>query len=225
MPVSFVDLAQSCAPFVAYETLAGIVSLESRFKPFNIRINSGPSLKQQPASKAEATEIATALAVENQDVQLGLAGIGLDDLRKLKLTIFDAFDPCLNLKATATLLDSSYRRAVKAGANSARAEEIMLQSFYGRGDPSVGATVKYDIQVQREIQRLKPTIATMTVSDHQDGLGEKAVPATPNIIADVAAENSDKRGTSNTTVPLWDVFNTRRRQSSIFVFQNQHGAK
>ncbi|MEJ5021159.1 lytic transglycosylase domain-containing protein [Ochrobactrum vermis] len=217
MPVSFVDLAQSCAPLVAHETLAGVVSLESRFKPFNIRINSGPSLERQPASKAEAIKIATALAVEHQDIQLGLAGIGLDDLRKLKLTISDAFDLCLNLKASATLLDSFYRRAVKAGADNARAERAMLQSFYGRGDPSVGSTVKYDRQVQREIQRLKPTIASLTVGDPQDG------PASPDMIADVVAENSDKWGASNITAPSWDVFNSRRRQSSIFVFQNKHG--
>ena len=46
MPVAFLDLAQTCAPFVASETLAGVVSLESRFAPFNIRINSGRVVDQ-----------------------------------------------------------------------------------------------------------------------------------------------------------------------------------
>jgi len=44
MSAAFVDIAQSCAPMVQVETLAAVVSLESRFLPFNIRINSGMPL-------------------------------------------------------------------------------------------------------------------------------------------------------------------------------------
>lgn len=146
-------------PFVASETLAGVVSLESRFAPFNIRINSGQPLETEPASKTEAIEIATSLAAEHHDIQLGLLGIELDKLQMLKLSISDAFDPCLNLQASATLLDGYYRLAVKAGADPARAEQVMLQSFYGRDDPSVRAMVNYDDQVRCEIKRLGPTIA------------------------------------------------------------------
>ncbi len=36
----FVDLAQQCAPQIVTETLAAVVSVESGFKPFAIRINS-----------------------------------------------------------------------------------------------------------------------------------------------------------------------------------------
>lgn len=82
MPIVFVDLAQTCAPFVASETLAGVISLESRFAPFNIRINSGRPLKTQPASKAEAIEIATSLVAEHHDIQLGLGGIGVEELQR-----------------------------------------------------------------------------------------------------------------------------------------------
>ena len=97
MPVVFLDLAQTCAAFVAPETLAGVVSLESRFAPFNIRINSGGPLKTQPASKAEAIVVATSLVAERHDIQLGLGGIGVEELQKLKLSVADAFDPCRNL--------------------------------------------------------------------------------------------------------------------------------
>ena len=149
MPVAFLDLAQTCAPFVASETLAGVVSLESRFAPFNIRINSGRPLKTQPATQAEAIETAPSLVAEHHDIPLGLGGIGVEELQMLKLSIADAFDPCLNLRATATLLDGYYRLAVKAGAAPARAKQVMLQSYYGRDDPSVGAMVNYDDQVRR----------------------------------------------------------------------------
>ena len=224
MPVTFVDLAHDCAPTIAVETLAGIVSLESRFAPFNIHTNSGAALKEQPSSKAEAIEIATTLAAEHQDIQLGLGGIGLDDLQKLKLTISDAFDPCLNLRATAQLLNDHYRLAVRMGDDEARADKVMLQSFYGRGDPSIGAITQYDKQVQHEIQRLKPAMTKLTLGNLTADQSAKPAAATPDIVADVVAENSNPDTSSKPTVPSWDVFGARRH-SSIIVFQNKHGAE
>lgn len=221
MSVVFLDLAQTCAPLVASETLAGVVSLESRFAPFNIRINSGRPLKTQPASKAEAIEIASSLAADHHDIQLGLGGIGMEELQKLKLSISDAFDPCLNLQATATLLDGYYRLAIKAGADPARAEQVMLQSYYGREDPSVGAMVNYDDQVRREIKRLGPTIAWLTITDMGEGRGNgDPVASTPvDVVAEVVAENSEQKTSTIASAPTWDVFNSRRG-SSVLVFQN-----
>ncbi len=221
MPVAFLDLAQTCAPFVASETLAGVVSLESRFAPFNIRINSGRPLKTQPATKAEAIETATSLVAEHHEIQLGLGGIGVEELQKLKLSIADAFDPCLNLQATATLLDGYYRLAVKAGADPARAEQVMLQSYYGRDDPSVGAMVNYDDQVRREIKRLGPTIARLTITDTGEGRrNDDPVASAPvDVVAEVVAENSEKKTTTIASAPSWDVFNSRRG-SSVLVFHN-----
>jgi type IV secretion system protein VirB1 len=220
MPVAFLDLAQTCAPFVAPETLAGVVSLESRFAPFNIRINSGQPLKTQPASKAGAIEVATSLVAERRGIQLGLGGIGVEELQKLKLSIADAFDPCLNLQATGTLLDGYYRLAVKAGADPARAEQVMLQSYYGRDDPSVGVMVNYDEQVRREINRLGPTMAKLTIGDTGEGRGSDDPPASAavDIIAEVVAENAEQETASITAAPTWDVFKSRRR-SSVLVFQ------
>jgi len=220
MPVAFVDLSQTCAPVVASETLAGVVSLESRFAPFNIRINSGEPLERQPATKADAIEVATSLAAKRHDIQMGLGGIGLEELQRLNLSISDAFDPCLNLKATATLLDGYYRLAAKAGANSARAEQIMLQSYYGRDDPSVGAMVSYDDQVHREIKRLGPTMARLTISHTGEGR-ETDVPTEirqADVVAEVVAENSAEKAASISDTPTWDVFKSRRR-SSVLVFQ------
>lgn len=219
MPVAFVDLAQTCAPVVASETLAGVVSLESRFALFNIRINSGAPLKRQPGTKAEAIEVATSLAAKRTDIQLDLGGIGLDELQRLNLSISDAFDPCLNLKATARLLDGYYRLAAKAGANPARAEQIMLQSYYGRDDPSVGAMVSYDDQVHREIKRLGPTMARLTIGDRGEGRENDASTEAPvDVVAEVVAEDSVEKAAPISDTPTWDVFKTRRR-SSVLVFQ------
>ncbi|AFL54886.1 MULTISPECIES: lytic transglycosylase domain-containing protein [Sinorhizobium] len=216
MPVAFLDLAQTCAPVVAAETLAGVVSLESQFEPFAIRINSGVPLSEQPTTKAEAIEIATSLAAERQDIQLGLGGIGTEELGKLKLSISDSFDPCLNLQATATLLDGYYRLAMKAGADPNQAEQVMLQSYYGRDDPSVGAMVQYDEQVRQEVKRLGTTLAALMIGDGGQGRG-----ITEESPVDVAVEKArdDRSADEAASAASWDVFNSRR-QSSVLVFQN-----
>lgn len=217
MPVAFIDLAQTCAPSVAVETLAGVVSLESRFVSYAIRINSGMPLAKQPTSKAEAIETASILAAKHHDIQLGLGGVGIEELKKLKLSISDAFDPCLNLQATATLLDGYYRLAIRAGADPGKAVQVMLQSYYGRDDPSVGAMANYDEQVRRESKRLAPMMARLTIGD--DGEGSRPV---ETITGDLAAQNNESPTEKQTAVvPSWDVFDSRRR-SSVLVFQNKH---
>lgn len=215
MPVAFVDLAQTCAPLVAAETLAGVVSLESRFAPYNIRINSGAPLARQPQSKAEAIEVATTLAAERHNIQLGLGGVGIEELRKRKLSISDAFDPCLNLQATATLLDGYYRLAIKAGADPKRAEQVMLQSYYGRDDPSVGAMAKYDEQVRQEIERIGQTLATITIGEDGQGRGRSEAA----LAVAVEDESDDPPLDQTESAPSWDVFKSRRRSPAL-VFQN-----
>ncbi|NEI74670.1 transglycosylase SLT domain-containing protein [Rhizobium lusitanum] len=213
MAAAFADIAQSCAPMVQVEMLAGVVSLESKFLPFAIRINSGEPLPSQPSTKAEAIELATSLIADHQDIQIGLGGIGTEELRKLNLSVSDAFDPCQNLKATATLLDGYYRLALHAGAGPAQAEKVMLQSYYGRDDPSVGAMIKYDEQVRREAKRLSPKLASLTVA----GPDDQAAPADEPRDQE---EQSNPRQLSQTEEPAsWNVFTSRRR-SSVLVFQN-----
>ncbi|MBY5533833.1 lytic transglycosylase domain-containing protein [Rhizobium leguminosarum] len=214
MAVTFVDLAQNCAPIVEVRTLAAVISLESRFKPFAIRINSGPPLERQPASKAEAIELATSLAADHQDIQIGLGGIGLEELRKLKLSISDAFDPCLNLKATATLLNSYYRLALHAGADTTQAEKVMLQSYYGRNDPSVGEMVKYDEQVRREMVRLPSDPASLAIAEPREeaSLDEPADGGQASVIKESNPQSDEAAS--------WDVFKARR-QTQVLVFQNE----
>ncbi|NKN10541.1 lytic transglycosylase domain-containing protein [Rhizobium laguerreae] len=214
MAVTFVDLAQNCAPIVEVRTLAAVISLESRFKPFAIRINSGPPLERQPASKAEAIELATSLAADHQDIQIGLGGIGLEELRKLKLSISDAFDPCLNLKATATLLNSYYRLALHAGADTTQAEKVMLQSYYGRNDPSVGEMVKYDEQVRREMVRLPSDPASLAIAEPR----EEASRAEPELRRN--ASSAAQLSRQSAEAASRDVFNARR-QTQVLVFQNE----
>ncbi|MGK9086096.1 lytic transglycosylase domain-containing protein [Brucella intermedia] len=213
MSDAFVDLANSCAPIVQVETLAAIVSLESRFRPFNIRINSGMPLPMQPASKSEAIEIATALIADHQDIQIGLGGLGTEALRKMNLSLSDAFDPCRNLNATATLLDSYYRHALRLADNPQQAETVMLQSWYGRGDPSLGKMVRYDEQVRKETARLlsKPGKLAIEAPDRQGAREHRNQAQQDGKIARQISRTDEAAS--------WDVFGSSRH-SSVHAFQN-----
>ncbi len=215
MAVSFTDLAQTCAPAISIETLAAIVSLESQFQPFDVRVRGSSSLHQQPKNKAEAVETATVLMAEHKDVQLGLGGISIVELRKFDLSIADAFDPCLNLKATATLLDGYYRLALRAGATLQQAERVMLQSYYGRSDPSVGKMAQYDDQVQSEAKRLSKTLSTIAIGQN---VGR---PTVPQLQTNDPSLNGEQKPLPERSAkpPSWDVFHAAR-QSSALVFQN-----
>ena len=214
MAVAFVDLAQNCAPVVDVRTLAAVVSLESGFNPLAIAINSGPPPERQPASKAEAIERATSLVADRQDIRIGLGGIGAAELGRLKLSISDAFDPCLNLKATATLLDGYYRLALRSGADATQAEKVMLQSYYGRDDPSVGEMIKYDAEVRQEMSRLPSDLASLTIAEPRQET-PVADPSARREISPATQLLSQSGGAAS-----WDVFNVRR-SSQVLVFQDQ----
>jgi type IV secretion system protein VirB1 len=216
MAVTFVDLAQTCAPMVAVETLAAVVSLESRLRPYSIRIGNGRPIADQPTTKAEAIAAATSLIAEGKDIRLGLGGIGSDELAKLKLSIADGFDPCVNLQATGTLLDGYYRLAVRSGAELTRAERVMLQSYYGRNDPSIEAMASYDRQVAKEAQRLSGTLSTLTIGEGGD------TPVDPSGQTDtepVPTSNTEVTDSKPARASSWDVFSSERG-SSVLIFQN-----
>ncbi|WP_266064347.1 lytic transglycosylase domain-containing protein [Brucella intermedia] len=223
MAASFVDLAQHCAPQIAVETLAAVVSIESNFQPFAIRINSNHPLADQPRTRSEAIETATILVAEGHDVDLGLGGVSAGELNRLGLSVTDTFDFCLNLKATATLLDGYYQVAMRAGATDAAAQSAMLRSYYGRGDASVGEMVGYDEKVLAEMHRLSGLLGKITLTE---GQGADAAPSDEAGSANTIRQGSPLDGAAagsqprQTSVPAWDVFNSGRR-SSVLVFSNE----
>lgn len=220
MPVVFIDLAQQCAPQIAVETLAAVVSVESGFQPFAIRINSDHPLADQPRSRSEAIETATILIAEGLDIDLGLGGISSGDLGRLGISVADSFDFCLNLKASATLLTSYYQVALQDGATDAQAQTVMLRSYYGRGDASAGEMVGYDRQVAAAREKLAQRIASIEITEvapTEASLAEKAGESK----AAAGATPEPSSAPAQAAIPQWDVFNPGRR-SSVLVFSNEH---
>jgi type IV secretion system protein VirB1 len=221
MPVVFLDLAQQCAPQIAMETLAAVVSVESGFQPFAIRINTGRPLAEQPKTRAEAIEIATILISEGHDIDLGLGGINSGNLGRLGMSVSDTFDFCLNIKASAALLEGYYQIALQGGTTTAQAEAVMLWSYFGNGDASVGEMVGYDKKVLAERARLSDQLESIEIVETQAQAlpaRERAGESSAATVESGPTEKDQQR--SQASVPRWDVFNSGR-QSSVLVFSNE----
>jgi type IV secretion system protein VirB1 len=102
------QLAMTCAPGVAPETLAAIAQTESHFNPLAIHDNT-TSRFYSPADDAAAITTAQRLATQGHSVDLGLMQINNRNLGLLGLSINKAFDPCASLAASAELLSSFSR--------------------------------------------------------------------------------------------------------------------
>lgn len=221
MPVAFLDLAQNCAPQVATETIAAVVSVESGFQPLAIRINTDHPLAEQPKTRAEAIETATILISEGHDIDLGLGGINSGNLGRLGLSVSDTFDFCLNIKASAALLEGYYQVALQSGSTTAQAEAVMLRSYFGNGDASVGEMVGYDKKVLAERARLSNQLESIEIIETQ----AQALPARERAGESSAATidsgpTSKGQQRSQASVLRWDVYNAGR-QSSVLVFSNE----
>ncbi|TCQ02652.1 type IV secretion system protein VirB1 [Rhizobium sp. PP-F2F-G36] len=210
---------------VQTEILAAVVSVESGFDPLAIRLNSDAPRPGLTQSKAEAIEAATTLVAEGHSVDLGLGGVSTYDLPRLGLSISDLFDPCLNLKATGTLLDRYYRAAVATGATGKVAESVMLRAYYGQGDAEVGAMVGYDRRITDEQRRLAGRLSSLIL---ETGAGAGGLPTREaRDRTSRSSQGSDEIATAaNADVPAadpakpaqtWDVFG-QARQSTVLIF-------
>jgi type IV secretion system protein VirB1 len=154
--MDFMALAQQCAPDVHPQTMAAIVRTESGFNPLALGINhKGESAPiRQPKTKDEAVAAAKRLIGAGYNIDLGLGQINLTNLSALGLTVEDAFDPCKNLTASATILTNNYKRAQPGAANAQGALTKAL-SAYNTGDFLRGLVNGYVAKVQASSQRIE----------------------------------------------------------------------
>lgn len=127
--MDFAVLAAECAPLVAPETMAAIVKTESQFKPFAININGGARLERQPSNKDEAVATAKWLLNNNYNIDMGLGQVNSANLKKVNLTVDDAFDPCKNLAASATILQWNYESASRIISDQQSALQAAISAY------------------------------------------------------------------------------------------------
>lgn len=152
----FTQLAGSCAPHVAVETLGSVARTESGFDALAVHDNtSGRTFK--PSSREEAIALTTELVVvQHHSVDLGLMQINSLNLPSLGLTVTDAFDPCRNLAAAERILVQGYTVPPTGGD-----EQVALQqtlSRYNTGDPARGLANGYVGRIQASAEVIVPAI-------------------------------------------------------------------
>ena len=141
-------LSQSCAPSVAPQTLAAIAHVESRFDPLAIGVNGNGPRPARARDAREAAATARRLLDRGANLDLGLAQINSDNLGWLGLSVEDTFDPCLNLRAAATVLRAGYRPSGEAPAHRQAALRVAL-SRYNTGDAGRGFRNGYVARVEQ----------------------------------------------------------------------------
>ncbi|MGH6910104.1 MAG: lytic transglycosylase domain-containing protein [Phenylobacterium sp.] len=166
-PAAVFDLAERCAPAVAAQTLSAVASAESAFNPLAINVNHALQLARPPASRAEAVAVARTLQIAGANFDLGLLQINVSNLRRLGLSLEDAFDPCRNLAAGAALLRANYAAAQATGPDPQAALRAAL-SRYNTGDDTRGFRNGYVTRVVSAAARL-------------DSAGSAPSPVTPPI--------------------------------------------
>ena len=150
-------LAQRCAPNVAPETLLSVAHAESGFDPLSIGVNGPKPQALHPATPAAAAALATRLVAGGRNIDVGIAQLNIATLRRLNLSVSDAFDPCLNLAAAARVLSDNYRGAAPRAASEQAALRVAI-SLYNTGDPSRGFRNGYVGRVDASAARIVPAL-------------------------------------------------------------------
>ena len=111
--MDFQALIHECAPTVAPSVIRAIIRTESNFDPLALNINGPVRLTERAKSVAEAASWAQWLISQGYSVDVGLMQINSRNLAWLELTLIDAFDPCTNIRAGASILAAQYDLARK----------------------------------------------------------------------------------------------------------------
>jgi type IV secretion system protein VirB1 len=127
LPEALGWLALACAPHVDAATVHALVSVESARNPHAIGVVGG-ALTRQPRNRAEAIATARALRNDGWNFSVGLTQINQANFERLGLTLDNAFEPCVNLRAMQTVLGECYDRA--AGVWASQVLRRALSCYY-----------------------------------------------------------------------------------------------
>ncbi len=154
--LAFAQLASSCAPHVAVETLAAVARTETGFDALTLHDNSS-GRSYHPASREDAIALGVELVtVDGHSVDLGLMQINSANLPSLSLSVADAFEPCRSLAAADRVLVDGYT-APAAGQDAQPAIQQTL-SRYNTGDPARGVANGYVGRVQASAELVVPAL-------------------------------------------------------------------
>ena len=159
------QLAVSCAPTVAPQTIAAVAMTESGFDPLALGDNT-TRRSHSPASLEEAVALASRLAAAGHSIDLGLMQVNSDNLARLSLSIREAFDPCRSITAGGQVLAEAYSGG--AAEPDVQAALRVALSRYNTGSPSRGFLNGYVRKVEASALQLVPALR-VTAGDFTPG--------------------------------------------------------
>lgn len=127
--MDFINMSAQCAPNVAPQTMAAIVSVESSHNPYAIGVVGG-HLIRQPVTKAEAIATVQQLERQGKNFSMGMAQVNRYNLPRYNVTYSEIFDACTNLRVGALILEDCYQRAMPAKGNSQAALRAAFSCYY-----------------------------------------------------------------------------------------------
>jgi len=133
--LNFIALAAQCAPTVAPQTMAAIVSVESSFNPYAIGVVNG-HLTRQPKNLDEAVATANALESQGWNYSVGITQVNRVNIPK-DVTLAQVFDACTNLKIGSKILEKCFTRASSQMNNPEQALQAAFSCYYS-GNFTVG---------------------------------------------------------------------------------------
>jgi len=150
--LTLASLVTACAPLVHPATAQALISVESHFNPHAIGVVGG-ALERQPRNAMEAIATANTLRREGRNFSVGLAQINVGNLKRLGLTIPEAFDACRNLGSMQTVLGECFDRS---GADASQRALRRALSCYFSGNFATGFRNGY---VDRVVRAARPVNA------------------------------------------------------------------
>lgn len=162
------EWVRACAPKVHPMTMGSIVAVESAGNIFAVGDDGDLRLPYsqrvlrsfRPQSRDEAIRIAKDLLSKGHGVGLGPSQISSGNLRRLKMTVEDAFDTCRNLAAGQTVLTAFYTDAARQFGEGAVALRHAL-SAYNTGNFWAGIKNGYVDKVLAAARRPLPPLRVL----------------------------------------------------------------
>ena len=122
----------ACAANVAPITLQAVIEVESGGNPLALHVN-GIEAQRVAADVAQAVQLAESYIARGYSVDLGLMQVNSRNLQALGVSVLQAFDPCTNISAGATILSADYANASRLRGPGQAALQAAL-SAYNTGD-------------------------------------------------------------------------------------------
>lgn len=132
-------LVRACAPAIAPRTELAIIRVESGGHPWTIDDDTDRRSYVLPTREAAVAK-AEALVRRGHNLDLGLAQLNTIHLKAFRLTVSQAFDPCLNVWAGSVVLKRAY---ATAAARYGPGETALYHAFQAYNSGSLNGAAHY----------------------------------------------------------------------------------